>query len=206
MSNVLIQMTADLEDEKVILEVRRQLDAGIDPVEIFGACQEGMVEIGKRFQKGEYFVSDLMMAGAIFMSVNEIVTPFLKVLGSSNAEKVVIGTVQGDIHNIGKDLVVAMLKAGNFDVVDVGVDVTPEAFVQALQDSGAKVLGLSCLLTTAYDSVKATVAAVEAAGLRDKVKIMIGGGPVDQGVVEFTGADAFGKDAQDAVRVCKELI
>lgn len=206
MSNVLTQLTADLEDEKVIAEVQRQLEAGIDPVEIFEACQEGMVEVGKRFQNGEYFVSDLMMAGAIFMNVNEIVTPFLKVEGASEAEKVVIGTVQGDIHNIGKDLVVAMLKAGNFDVIDVGIDVAPETFVQALQDSGAKVLGLSCLLTTAYDSIKDTVAAVEAAGLRDKVKIMIGGGPVDQGVVEFTGADAFGTDAQDAVRLCKELM
>lgn len=206
MSNVLIQMTADLEDEKVMAEVQRQLDAGVDPVEIFGACQEGMVVIGERFESGEYFVSDLMMAGAIFTNVNEIVTPFLKIAGGPVAEKVVVGTVQGDIHNIGKDLVVSMLKAGNFDVVDLGVDVAPAAFVQALQDSGAKVLGLSCLLTTAYDSIKDTVAAVEAAGLKDKVKIMIGGGPVDQGVVEFTGADAFGRNAQDAVRVCKELI
>ncbi len=206
MGNALVQMIAKLEDENVMTEVKRQLEAGTDPVEIFGACQDGMVEVGKKFQAGEFFVSDLMMSGAIFKDVGDLIKPYLKSTEESKAEKVVVGTVEGDIHDIGKDLVVAMLSAGNFDVIDVGVDVKPMVFVDALKKSGAKVLGLSCLLTTCYDAVKETVAAVAAAGLRDQVKIMIGGGPVDQGVVEYTGADAYGKDAQDAVKLCKELM
>ncbi|AOT70993.1 cobalamin B12-binding domain-containing protein [Geosporobacter ferrireducens] len=206
MGNALVQMIAKLEDENVMTEVKRQLEAGTDPVEIFGACQDGMVEVGKKFQAGEFFVSDLMMSGAIFKDVGDLIKPYLKSTEESKAEKVVVGTVEGDIHDIGKDLVVAMLSAGNFDVIDVGVDVKPMVFVDALKESGAKVLGLSCLLTTCYDAVKETVAAVAAAGLRDQVKIMIGGGPVDQGVVEYTGADAYGKDAQDAVKLCKELM
>lgn len=206
MSNALVQMIANLEDNNAIQEVNRQLNAKVDPSEIFKACQAGMVEVGKKFQSGEFFISDLMMSGSIFKDINEIITPYLKSSSGTKSGKVVVGTVEGDIHDIGKDLVVSMLNAGNFDVVDLGVDVKPETFVNALKEHGAKVLGLSCLLTTAYDSLKRTVEAVEAAGLRDQVKIMIGGGPVDQGVVEYTGADAFGSDAQDAVRLCRELM
>lgn len=205
MSNI-SELIANLEDEKVLVEVKKQLDSGVDPVEIFKECQEGMVLVGKKFEGGEFFVSDLMMSGAIFKQVSDLIIPLLKVDAGSYQGKVVVGTVAGDIHDIGKDLVVAMLTAGNFHVLDVGVDVKPEAFVDALKDSGATVLGLSCLLTTAYDAIKDTIKAVEEAGLRDKVKIMIGGGPVDQGVVKYTGADAFGKNAQEAITLCKELM
>lgn len=201
------QMITNLEDENVLAEVKKQLDAGVNPVEIFTACQEGMNGVGEKFQAGEYFVSDLMMSGAIFKDVSDIIAPYIKSSDGGNAGKVVLGTVEGDIHDIGKDLVLAMLQAGNYEVIDVGVDAAPEVFINALKENpDAKVLALSCLLTTCYDAVKGTVAGVEAAGLRDKVKIMIGGGPVDQGVVEYTGADMYGKDAQDAVRVCKELM
>ena len=188
------EMITNLEDENVMAEVKKQLEAGVDPVEIFASCQDGMNGVGEKFQAGEYFVSDLMMSGAIFKDVGEIIAPYLK-------------SSEGDIHDIGKDLVLAMLQAGNYEVIDVGVDAAPEVFINALKENpDAKVLALSCLLTTCYDAVKDTVAGVEAAGLKDKVKIMIGGGPVDQSVVEYTGADTYGKDAQDAVRICKELI
>lgn len=206
MSNALVQMIANLEDNNAVQEVKRQLNANVDPNEIFSVCQEGMVEVGKKFQSGEFFISDLMMAASIFKDINELVTPYLKSSTGTKSGKVVIGTVEGDIHDIGKDIVISMLNAGNFEVVDLGVDVKPETFVNALKENGAKVLGLSCLLTTAYDSLKKTVEAVEAAGLRDQVKIIIGGGPVDQGVVKYTGADAFGSDAQDAVRLCREVM
>jgi methanogenic corrinoid protein MtbC1 len=204
--NSIAELLANLEDEKVLDEVRKQLDSGVDPVEILKACQDGMGLVGTKFQEGEFFVSDLMMSGAIFKDVSDLLKPLIQGDSGESLGKVVVGTVEGDIHDIGKDLVVGMLSAANFDVIDLGVDVKPETFVAALQDSGAKVLGLSCLLTTAYDTIKNTVKAVEEAGLRDTVKIMIGGGPVDQGVVKYTGADIFGKDAQDAVTVCKELI
>ncbi|NTW71521.1 MAG: cobalamin-binding protein [Eubacteriaceae bacterium] len=201
------QMISNLEDENVVAEVQKQLDSGVNPLDIFKECQAGMVEVGNKFSCGEYFVSDLMMAGAIFKEVGDLITPYLKGQGGASAGKVVVGTVFGDIHDIGKDLVVAMLSAANFEVIDVGVDAKPEAFINALKENpDATVLGLSCLLTTCYDSLKETIDAVTEAGLREKVKIMIGGGPVDQGVVEYSGADRFGRDAQDAVTVCKELM
>lgn len=206
MSNI-AQMITDLEDKAVLEEVKKQLDAGVNPTDIFAECQDGMNGVGKRFQDKEYFVSDLMMSGAIFKEVSELIKPYIKGSDGSSMGKVILGTVKDDIHDIGKDLVHAMLEAGNFEVIDVGVDVPSEVFIEALKDNpDAKVLALSCLLTSCYDSVKDTVQAVEKAGLRDKVKIAIGGGPIDEDVVKYTGADKFGKDAQDAVKVCKELM
>lgn len=201
------QMLANLEDEKLIAEVKKQLDEGAAPLAILKECQEGMVEVGNKFSAGEYFVSDLMMAGAIFNQVGEIVTPLLGEEKSETVGKVIMGTVQGDIHDIGKNLVVALLKGANMEVIDLGVDVKPEAFVEALKaNPDAKVVGLSCLLTTCYDAMKETVEAIKKAGLRDKVKIMIGGGSLDQTVVDYTGADKFGMDAQAAVNIAKEWI
>lgn len=201
------QMIANLEDENVITEVKKQLENGVNPVDIFKECQTGMVEVGNKFSNAEYYVSDLMMSGFIFKEVGGLIAPYLKGEGGVRAGKVVMGTVSQDIHDIGKDLVVAMLGAANFDVIDLGVDVAPETFVNTLKENpDAKVLGLSCLLTTCYDSIRETVDVLTKAGLRDKVKIMIGGGPVDQSVVEYTRADRFGKDAQDAVTICKELM
>jgi methanogenic corrinoid protein MtbC1 len=125
---------------------------------------------------------------------------------NSTAGKVVLGTVAGDIHDIGKDLVSAMLTAGNFEVIDVGIDAPTDSFIKALKENpDCKILALSCLLTTCYDSLKETVEAVKAEGLND-VKIMIGGGPVDKNVVEYSGADTYGKDAQGAVTIAKEWI
>lgn len=201
------QMLAKLEDENLIAEVEKQLSEGVNPLAIFKECQEGMVEVGNMFSSGEYFVSDLMMAGAIFKQVGEIVVPLLGEENTEKVGKVVMGTVKGDIHDIGKDLVIALLNAANFEVVDLGVDVEPGAFIEALEaNPDAKILGLSCLLTTAYDAMKETVEAVKKAGLNDRVKIMIGGGSLDQSVVDYTGADRFGMDAQDAVNIAKELM
>lgn len=201
------QMLANLEDDNLMAEVQKQLYNGVSPLNILKECQVGMIEVGNKFSCGDFFVSDLMMSGAIFKEAGELIAPYLKGQSGESAGKVVVGTVSGDIHDIGKDLVVAMLSAANFEVIDVGVDVKPEVFLSALKENPeATVLGLSCLLTTCYDALKDTVDAVIEAGLRDSVKIMIGGGPVDQGVVEYCGADRFGKDAQDAVTVCKELM
>ncbi|MBF7097248.1 cobalamin B12-binding domain-containing protein [Alkalibacter mobilis] len=205
--SIILQLIADLEDEKVLVEVEKQLNDGKSPTEIFAECQDGMNEVGKRFQEGEYYVSDLMMAGNIFKEVNEVIKPYFSSEDGETLGTVVLGTVDGDIHDIGKDLVYAMLSAGNFEVIDVGVDAKPEIFVQALKENpNAKVLALSCLLTTCYDAIKETVEAVTEAGLRENVKIIIGGGPVDQSVVDYSGADKFGKDAQEAVTIAKELM
>ncbi|WP_225877719.1 cobalamin B12-binding domain-containing protein [Alkalibacter mobilis] len=200
------EMLANLEDEAVMAEVKKQISDGVEPMKIFEACQEGMNIVGKKFQDGEYFVSDLMMSSAIFKDVSDVIKPLLGTEGEATIGKVVLGTVEGDIHDIGKDLVHAMLSAGNFEVIDVGIDAPVDSFVNALKENpDAKVLALSCLLTTCYDSLKATVEAVKEAGLTD-VKIIIGGGPVDQSVVDFSGADTYGETAQDAVFIAKELM
>jgi methanogenic corrinoid protein MtbC1 len=202
----LAEILANLEDEAVIAEVKKQLEDGVNPTEIFAACQEGMNLVGQKFQDGEYFVSDLMMSGAIFKEVSDLIAPYLGNEENSTAGKVVLGTVAGDIHDIGKDLVSAMLTAGNFEVIDVGIDAPTDSFIKALKENpDCKILALSCLLTTCYDSLKETVEAVKAEGLND-VKIMIGGGPVDKNVVEYSGADTYGKDAQGAVTIAKEWI
>ncbi|MDI3536632.1 MAG: hypothetical protein PWP16_481 [Eubacteriaceae bacterium] len=200
------EMLANLEMDELMEAVQKELDQGTDPVEILKDCEAGMVAVGEKFSAGDYFVSDLMMSGEMFKEVGEMLEPHLAGKTGESLGKVVLGTVEGDIHDIGKDLVYIMLKSGGFDVIDVGVDAKPEAFVDALKESGAPVLALSCLLTTCYDSILNTVKAVEAAGLRDQVKIIIGGGPTDESVVTYTGADAVGDDAQSAVRICKEMM
>jgi len=199
----LIQALAELEEDQVLEIVRKELAAGTEALSILQACQQGMTEVGDRFEKSEYFVSDLMMSGEIFRQVGEILEPGLKSATRVSAGAVVIGTVQGDIHDIGKDIVVNMLKSANFDVTDLGVDVPPVQFVDALKETNASVLGMSGLLTLAFDSMQETVSVIEEAGLRDKVRIMIGGGPVNGGVCKVVGADNWGADAQAAVRLAK---
>jgi methanogenic corrinoid protein MtbC1 len=204
MKSDLANLLAELKETEVLAAVKQELAAGTDPNAILDGCQKGMVAVGERFEKNEYFISDLMMAGEIFKEISEILGPHLKVSGGQTAGKIVFGTVQGDIHDIGKDLVVGLRRAANFEVTDLGVDVPPKKFVDALQSTGATVLGLSGLLTVAFDSMKATVDAVTAARLRDKVKIMVGGAPVDETVCKYAGADLAGGDAQNAVNLCKK--
>lgn len=200
------ELLANLEMDELMAAVQTELDNGTDPVNLLKDCEAGMVMVGQKFSAGDYFVSDLMMSGEMFKEVGEMLEPHLAGKAGDTLGKVVLGTVEGDIHDIGKDLVYVMLKSGGFEVIDVGVDAKPEVFVDALKESGAPLLALSCLLTTCYDSILNTVKAVEAAGLRDQVKIIIGGGPTDESVVSYTGADAVGDDAQSAVRLCKEML
>ena len=194
---------ADLEEEVVLALVREGLAAGVEPLQLLEECQAGMVLVGERFEREEYFVSDLMMSGEIFKQAGELLGPSLRAGGGSAAGRVVVGTAQGDIHDIGKDIVVNMLRSANLDVTDLGVDVPPARFVEALSETGAPVLGISGLLTLAFDSMRETVEAVEAAGLRERVRVMIGGGPVDANVCRVVGADGWGADAQAAVRMAK---
>jgi methanogenic corrinoid protein MtbC1 len=194
---------ANLDEQLAVQLVKDALKAGLPAFDILKACQDGMTEVGRRFECQEYFVSDLMMSGEIFKQIGAILEPELKAGGAQSAGTIVFGTVKGDIHDIGKDIVVNMLKSANFEVIDLGVDVPPEKFISALKDSGATVLGMSGLLTLAFDSMKATVQALQSAGLREKVKVMIGGGPVDGNVCRVVGADDWGADAQHAVRLAK---
>jgi len=196
MANELAMAMADLDEMKVQALVKAGLAGGIDPSALLDDCREGMTLIGKRFETGEYFLSDLIMAGEIFKSAAADLTAHGGSSGPSKG-KVVMGTVKGDIHDIGKDIVVTMLKGANFEVTDLGVDVPPAKFVEAVKATGAPVVGLSGLLTISFDPMKETVAALKAAGL--PVKVMIGGGPITESVREYVGADALGADAQVAV-------
>jgi methanogenic corrinoid protein MtbC1 len=200
----LIQKLADLEEQAVLAQVQQALDDGTDPLQIFEACRQGMVLVGDRYESGEYFVSDLMLAADIFKSASAILQPSMVGVSTETKGAVVMGTVAGDIHDIGKDLTVGMLQASGYQVHDLGVDVAPAAFVGKLQETGATVLGLSGLLTIAFDAMKETIAAVEAAGLRPGVKVMIGGGPVDETACKYTGADAWGDSAQAAVSLAAQ--
>jgi methanogenic corrinoid protein MtbC1 len=195
----LVQKLADLEEQEMSELVQKALDDGTDPGQILDACRRGMILVGERYESGEYFVSDLMMAAEIFRSASEILQPAMAGVSTEHKGKIVIGTVAGDIHDIGKDLVVSMLRAGGFEVHDLGVDVPPAKFVEKVKETDAQVVALSGLLTVGFDAMKETVGAVEQAGLRPGVKIMIGGGPVTETVRAYTGADAWGDSAQAAV-------
>lgn len=204
----LVEKMADLKEEEVLEIVRRELQAGSDPISILDCARAAMEIVGKRFESGEYFLPDLIMAGEILRGVSEMVKPHLTKSGDSNKKfgRVVIGTVEGDIHDIGKDIVVFMLDVNGYQVYDLGVDVPPSFFVEKIKEVNPQVVGLSGFLTLAFDAMKRTVEEIEKAGLRDKVKIMIGGGQIDEMVREYVGADAYGKDAVQAVNLCNKWI
>lgn len=199
---------AELNEEKVKELIKKKLAEGVPATQILKKCQKGMVEIGKKYEEGTYFVSELMYAGEIMKDITKQLEPMLK--GAKESEKilgkVVLGTVKGDIHDLGKDIVGLMLRGTGFEVIDLGVDVAPNRFVQAIKDSGATIVGMSVFLTAVYDSAKATVEAIKEAGLRDKVSIMIGGGPVTDLVRQSTGCDFYGKDAVAGVDYALKVV
>jgi len=163
--------------------------------------------VGKRFSDGEYFIPDLVYAGEVLKAITDMVKPKLtKAAELKRLGKVVVGTVAGDIHDIGKDIVVFMLDVNGFEVLDLGIDVPAQKFVDAIKNTGSRVVGLSGFLTLAFQSMKDTVETIKKAGLREGVKIMIGGGQIDDQVRSFTGADAYGKDAMEAVKLAKGWI
>jgi len=207
MAKELTTLLSDLKEPEALAFVEKALADGVDPMELMGEAKEGMNIVGQRFAKEEYFIPDLVFSGEILKGIVKILEPHLK--KGEEVErlgKVIIGTVAGDIHDIGKDLVVFMLDVSGFEVTDLGIDVPVEKFVDAIKATGSKVVGLSGFLTLAFQSMKDTVDAIKAAGLRDKVKIMIGGGQIDDQVKNFTGADAYGKDAMAAVQLAKGWI
>jgi len=206
-NNELVNAIINMAEDEAVRLTTQQLDEGVDPLDILGDCREAMTIIGQRFEREEAFLPELMMAGEILKVISELVKPKM-VIGPKQERlgKIVIGTVQGDIHDIAKDIVVFMLDINGFEVFDLGVDVPPQTFVDKVKEVNASVLGLSGFLTLAYDPMKATVQALEQAGLRDKVKVMIGGGQVDDYACEYSGADAWGPDAMAAVRLAKDWV
>ncbi|MDD3829156.1 MAG: cobalamin-dependent protein [Anaerolineae bacterium] len=205
MKEKLVEAIADMREEEALELVRAMLDAGQDPYLVLDAGKEAMAIVGERFEMREYFLPELIIAGELLEAIGDLVKPRLRA-GAPQAEpggKVVIGTVAGDIHDIGKGIVSFMLDVNNFEVHDMGVDVAAERFVQAIREVKPDVVGMSGFLTLAFDQMRATVQAIEEAGLRDSVKIMIGGSVMDESAAEYVGADAYGKDALAAVSLAK---
>jgi len=207
MSKKLIDAIADMKEQEALKLAKEMVEGGSDPAEILGAAREAMGIVGRRYEEGTYFLPELMLAGVMLNEIAEIVKPELaKSPDVKRHGKVLVGTVEGDIHDIGKDIVVFMLDVNGFDVLDLGVDVPPQKFVEAMKDFQPQVVGLSGFLTLAFDAMKDTVDAMKKAGLRDKVKIMIGGGQISDEIRTYTGADAYGKDAMAGVSLAKEWV
>jgi methanogenic corrinoid protein MtbC1 len=200
----LVSLLADLKEEAVLKLVGEKLGAGEEPLKILEDSRKAMEIVGKRFTDGEYFLPELVYSGELLRQITEMVKPKLsQTTESKRLGKVVIGTVAGDIHDIGLNIVDFMLDVNGFEVYNLGVDVPAEKFVDKLKETDARILGLSGFLTPAFDAMKVTVQAVEAAGLRDSTKIMIGGGQIDEEVRKYALADAYGKDAMAAVSLAK---
>jgi corrinoid protein of di/trimethylamine methyltransferase len=193
---------------KIAKELTQQaLDAGIDPQVL---VQEQMIpamdEVGRRYEANEYFVPELLISARAMKASLELIRPLLTAQGAEPAGRVAIGTVKGDLHDIGKNLVAAMLEGAGFEVIDLGVDVSPDKFIAAVNEKNAGVVAMSALLTTTMNSMKTTVEAIKAAGVRGKVKIMIGGAPVTQKYADEIGADGYSSNANSAVALARKLV
>jgi len=196
----------DLDETAVNTLVEHEIDAQTPALRVVGYLNDGMVAVGRLFAEDEYFISQLIFSAEIFRGVMARLAPLLG--GADPGEgggKVVVGTVKGDIHDIGKNIVVTLLRGSGFEVVDVGVDVPAERFVEAVRESGAKVVGLSALLNFTYPEMKHVVDTFVAAGLRDQVSIIVGGSPVNEQVREFAGADHYAEDAVTGVDICASI-
>ena len=207
MTEALIRALVEMDEAEALKEAKALIDGGCDPLKILEACTTAMEDVGKRFESGEYFLPHLMMAGEMLKQISDTVKPLIKE-GPAAAEKgrVLMGTVKGDVHDIGKNIVTFLLEVNGFEVRDIGVDQSPASFVEAVREFKPAVVGMSGLLTLAFGAMKETVRAIEEAGLRDQVKIMVGGAQVSEKVKEYAGADAYGPDAMAGVRLCRQWI
>jgi len=210
MSEDLVKAVSEIREDDAIRLVNEAVEKGEDPLNILKDCQEAMNIVGQRYESGEYYLPELIMSGEVLQTISDILKPVMQAENSgeesSQKGRIVLGTVRGDIHDIGKDIVGFMLNVNGFEVHDLGVDVPEDKFVEKVKEVKPQVVALSGFLTLAYDSMKSTVEALKKAGLRDEVKIMIGGGQMNEMVKEHVAADAFGMDAIAAVRLAKQWI
>jgi len=204
----LVEAMANMKEKEALQIVDDLLASGEDPQKILDLSSQAMQVVGERYQEGTYFLPELIMSGEMLRKIGEVLKPRLAAKTDQTAKLgiVVLGTVRGDIHDIGKDIVGFMLEVNGFEVHDLGIDQPEETFVQAVKDYKPQVLALSGFLSVAFDSMKSTVEQVEAAGLREGLKIIIGGGQMDDTVRKYTGADAYGDDAMAAVAFAKETV
>ena len=206
----LVEWLADMrEEEAVPLATAMLLEENADPMRVLDLCRSAMDIVGKRFEAGEYFLPELVLAGEMLEKIGAIAKPLIQNnpgTAPRKLGKVLIGTVHGDLHDIGKNIVTFMLDINGFEVRDIGIDVPVQKFIDEVTAFQPAVLGLSGFLTLAFDSMKETIEALDAAGLRKNLRIMIGGGQIDDAVRSYTGADAFGTNAIAAVSLCKNWL
>ena len=207
MNDDLVTLIAELKQKEAIQITEQRLKSGEDPLKILDDGKKAMQIVGRRFSEGTYFIPDLVYSGKILEQVAERVKPGLaQVPHSEKLGKIVLGTVAGDLHDIGKNLVTFMLDVNGFAVYDLGVDVKPQIFVDKIREIQPQIVGLSGFLTSVYQAMKDTVDAIAASGLRNEIKIMIGGGVMDEEVRKFAGADAYGQDAMAAVNLARDWL
>lgn len=203
----LVEWLADMnEEDAVALSNKMLLEDKKDPMRVLDLCRAAMDIVGKRFEEGEYFLPELVLAGEMLDNIGAVAKPLIKQGEGGEAKKlgrVLIGTVHGDLHDIGKNIVSFMLDINGFEVKDIGIDVPVKTFIDEINEFKPDVVGLSGFLTLAFDSMKETITAFDQAGMRDKFKVMIGGGQIDETVRAYTGADAFGVNAVEAVNLCR---
>jgi methanogenic corrinoid protein MtbC1 len=211
MNKDLVKAVSEIQEDEALRLVQDAIEKGEKPLDILADCQKAMNIVGERYESREYFLPELVMSGELLQEISDILKPVMQAEssgeGDSKRGRIVLGTVSGDIHDIGKDIVGFMLEVNGFEVQDLGVDVPEERFVEAVKEVKPQVLALSGFLTLAYDSMKSTVEKLKKAGLRDEVKIMIGGGSqIGEKVKDYVAADDYGKNAVEAVRLAKQWI
>jgi len=198
-------LNGDAKGAKAITE--QALAAGVEPLKLVQEyMMPAMNEVGRRFECNEYFVPELLLAARAMKAALELLRPLLAAKGAEPEGRVALGTVKGDLHDIGKNLVGAMLEGGGYEVIDLGVNVTPEQFIAAVKEKKANIIAMSALLTTTMPAMKTTIDAMKAAGVRDQVKIIVGGAPITEKFAQEIGADGFSESAAGAVAVAKKVV
>lgn len=213
MSGDMMKTIADsivsLDDGTLKATLERAIEDGV-PVEtlVRDGLGKGMEDVGLRYENGEFFLSELIMAATLMDESMELIKPLLKYEDRPDASvgKIVIGTVQGDMHDIGKNIVITMLESAGFQIIDLGIDVSPQKFVEAIKEQKPDIISMSVLLSATVDKIKETIEALEFVGVRDTVKVLVGGRALDNRLAREMGADAYGDDAWDAVRKAKILL
>lgn len=202
----LAEALRDLDEKKVYSLVDEQVKKGVPVTTIIAELNEGMVAVGELFAQGTYFLSELIYSGEVLSNVMTSLEPLLKgATAGGSCGRVIIGTVKGDIHDIGKNIVTSLLRGSGFEVIDMGVDVPTEAFAAKVKETGAKIVGLAALLNFTYPEMKNVIENIAAQGLRDGVSVIIGGAPCNDQVRQFAGADYYAADAVAAVNICKNI-
>ena len=206
MSTTLAEALADFQASAVLDAVNSRLDKGEDPMDILRELKDGMTDVGDKFSRGDYFLGELMMSADLFTKAVAIIEPKLKGRTKETIGKIVIGTPQGDIHDLGKNIFSTLAKGAGFEILDLGVNVATESFVEAVEKTDPDIIGFSALLTTSFESMKQIVHRLAEKGLRDEFKVIVGGGVTTKKVAEYVGADAQTIDAVDGLEICKRFV